>query len=276
MKHTCLTPDRLAEAIRHYDRCNLCEHRCGANRLAGERGPCKASAEARVYQHRIEYSEEAELVPAHLFYLSGCDLRCVFCIQEVDAFDPRRGQPLTCEFFRDAVAWGKAQGARTLEWLGGEPTIHLPNILEAMAFCSDLPPVVWKSDFYSTPEAMALLDGAVDIYLPDLKFGNDLCASRLAGVDRYFEVVTRNLKIALEQGEVIVRHLLLPGHFDCCYRPIVNWIRANLPEVKFSLRDGYLPRWQANRHVDLSRPLDRGEGERAREIARTAGLRLVY
>jgi putative pyruvate formate lyase activating enzyme len=145
-----------------------------------------------------------------------------------------------------------------------------------MAPYDDLPPVVWKSDFYSTPEALELLDGAVDIYLPDFKFGNDVCARRLAGVDRYFDVVTRNLKIAFCQGDLIIRHLLLPGHFECCYCPIVNWIGANLTEAKFSVRDGYLPRWQADRHSELSRPLGRDDGERARDFARNAGLRLVY
>ncbi len=107
-----------------------------------------------------------------------------------------------------------------------------------------LPPVVWKSDFHGTPEAFALLDGVVDIYLADFKFGDDACAQRIAGVSSYLAVVTRNLITAAKQGELIVRHLLLPGHFDCCYRPIVGWLKAHLPGVKFSIRDSYLPRWQ--------------------------------
>src|SRR5205807_4647077 len=135
------TEERLARARGHYERCLLCEHRCEANRGAGERGPCKAGSDARVFRHRVEYSEESELVPSHLFYLSGCDLRCVFCISEANAFDPNRGQPLTPVLFHAAVAWGRRQGARTLEWLGGEPTVHLPAILNVMADCPDLPRV---------------------------------------------------------------------------------------------------------------------------------------
>ena len=226
--------------------------------------------------HRVEYSEEAELIPAHLFYLSGCDLRCIFCIQELNAFDPRRGQALTPDFFQEAVAWGQVQGARTLEWLGGEPTIHLPAILEAMASCSTLPPVIWKSDFYFTPETLELLNGAVDIYLPDFKFGNNSCARKLAGVENYIDVITRNLERAADQGDMIVRHLLLPGHFDCCYRPIVDWVGKHLPDTKFSLREGYLPRWQAQRSLDMARPLTLSETDQARDVAVRAGLRLVY
>jgi putative pyruvate formate lyase activating enzyme len=160
--------------------------------------------------------------------------------------------------------------------VGGEPTIHIPAILEAMAPCQDLPPIVWKSDFYATPDALGLLDGVVDVYVADLKFGNDPCAQRLAGVPQYTEVVTRNLRLASRQGDLIVRHLLLPGHFDCCYRPIVNWVRGNLPEVKFSLRDGYLPRWQAGRYAEIAQPLARGYNKDAEELAFEAGLNVVY
>jgi putative pyruvate formate lyase activating enzyme len=269
------TPDRLERARGHYRSCRLCEHQCGADREAGERGPCKAGTEARVYKHRVEYGEEWELVPSHLFYLSGCDLRCAFCVAGVNAFDPRRGRPLTAEFLAEAVDCGRAEGTRTLQWVGGEPTVHLPAILEAMAGCVGLPPVVWKSDFHGTREAFALLEGVVDVYLADFKFGDDACARRIAGVENYLAIVTRNLFTAAAQGDLIVRHLLLPGHLDCCFRPIVAWLRANMPDAKFSVRDGYLPSWQADRHAELARPLARGEGERARDLAIHAGLRVV-
>ncbi len=270
-----MTRERLERARRQYRSCGLCEHRCGANREAGERGPCKAGPLARVFKHRLEFGEEWELVPSHLFYLSGCDLRCAFCVAEANAFDPRRGRALSREFFAEAVSWGRKQGARTLQWVGGEPTIHLPAILEAMDGCDAIPPVVWKSDFYGTSEAFALLDGVVQVYLADFKFGDDACAQRIAGVSSYLTVVTRNLVTAARQGELIVRHLLLPGHFDCCYRPIVGWLKTHLPSVKFSIRDSYLPRWRAGRHAELARPLLPGEGDRARELALSVGLGVI-
>ncbi|MGP0067796.1 MAG: radical SAM protein [Isosphaeraceae bacterium] len=269
------TPDRLERARGHYRACDLCEHRCGADREAGERGPCKAGPVARVYKHRVEYGEEWELVPSHLFYLSGCDLRCAFCVAGINAFDPRRGRTLTAEFLAEAVDRGRAEGARTLQWVGGEPTVHLPAILDAMAGCDDLPPVVWKSDFHGTCAAFALLAGVIDVYLADFKFGNDACARRIAGVENYLAIVTRNLLTASAQGDLIVRHLLLPGHFDCCFRPIVDWMKAYLPGAKFSVRDGYLPSWQADRHAELARPLDSAEGARAWDLAARSGLRVI-
>ncbi|HEX4412021.1 MAG TPA: hypothetical protein VH107_00235 [Lacipirellulaceae bacterium] len=267
--------ERLARAERHLDSCWLCEHRCGVNRRAGDRGPCKAGPEARVFRHRVELGEEVELIPSHLFYLSGCDLRCCFCIAEANAFNPSIGTTLDSEFLSAAISWGRTQGARNIQWVGGEPTIHLPAILNAMADCEDLPPVVWKSDFYGTPAAFELLDGIADVYVADFKFGNDDCAHRLAKVDRYVSVITRNLKIATAQGDLIVRHLLLPGHFDCCYRPIVETLSHELPGVKFSIRSGFLPRWQANRYTELSKPLDHEITARAFEFAASNGLTIV-
>ncbi len=256
---------KLAEA--QLEDCQLCEHRCRVNRRAGERGVCHADATARLFRHRVEYGEELEINPSHLFYLSGCDLRCAFCIAEANAFDPGRGEPLTQSLFAEAIRWGFPQQPRTIQWVGGEPTIHIPAILQAMSGCDNLPPVVWKSDFYGTPEAFALLEDTVAVYIADFKFGNDVCAGRIAHVDRYVETVTRNLLSVARSGNLIVRHLLLPGHFECCYLPIVRWLEQHLPNVKFSLRDGYLPRWRAKQFDDLRHRLLPEEAARARVVA---------
>lgn len=266
----------LAEAVAHDANCTLCEHRCGANRLAGERGPCKAGATARVFRHRIEVGDELELVPSHCFYLSGCDLRCVFCIAELDAFDPSRGRDLGSDWFNAAVAWGKSRGARNIQWIGGEPTIHLPRILEVMSSCPDLPPVVWKSDFHMTVDALRMLDGVVSTYVADFKFGNDRCAKELCGIDGYVEILQRNLLAAAKQdARLIVRHLLLPGHEACCYQPIARWVRDHLPPGTFSLRDGYLPSWRASRFEGLNAPLSAAGYSAAQDHAGRIGLRVI-
>jgi putative pyruvate formate lyase activating enzyme len=144
-----------------------------------------------------------------------------------------------------------------------------------MEQCPDLPPIVWKSDFHFTPEALDLLCNAVDVYVADFKFGNDACARRIASIDRYVSIVTRNLLLAAQRGNLIVRHLLLPGHFDCCYRPIVDWMKEYLPSAKFSIRDGYLPSWQATRHAELAHHLKPAEGRAARELASGAALNVI-
>lgn len=270
-----ITAERLELAHRHDRDCHLCHFHCGVDRLQGRRGRCLAGVSARVYRHRVECGEELELVPSHLFYLSGCDLRCVFCIAGINSIDARRGQLLTGEFLSEAIAWGREQGARNIQWVGGEPAIHLPAILDAMTQCRDLPPVVWKSNFHATPEAMRLLAGIVDVYVADFKFGNDACARDLAGIEDYFQTVTGNLLLAAGQADLIVRHLLMPGHFDCCYRPVVDWMRRNLPRAKFSIRDGYLPAWRANRRMELAQPLPADVARQAKLLARASELNVI-
>lgn len=266
---------RAAQAASHDRHCLLCEHRCGVNRAAGEIGRCKAGTEARVFRHRVEHGEEPRLVPSHLFYLSGCDLRCAFCIAEEKAFDPRIGTLLDTPFLERAITWGRERGARNLQWVGGEPTIHIPAILRALSGCRDTPPIVWKSDFHGTLEAFDLLDGVVDIHVADFKFGNDVCAERIAGVPRYIDTVGRNLLRARASAELIVRHLLLPGHFECCFLPVARWLANHLPAVPFSIRDGYLPRWQARHHPDLAEALPADAGPLARREAAMLGLNVV-
>ncbi|HLA83553.1 MAG TPA: radical SAM protein [Thermoguttaceae bacterium] len=265
----------MEQAHRAYRHCLLCEHRCGVNREAGERGFCRATTAARVYRHRVEYGEELELVPSQLLYLSGCNLRCAFCIGEEDAFDPGRGILLTKQLVYELMTAGRAQGAQHVQWVGGEPTIHLPMILEAMTGCPDPLRVVWKSNFYGTIEGFALLDGMVDVYVADFKFGNDACAREIAGVNDYVRVVTRNMLLAVEKSRLIVRHLLLPGHFDCCYRPIVNWMHQHLVSIPFRIMTGYLPRWRAGRHPELAMPLRREVEAEAVTIARQKGLHVI-
>jgi len=241
-----IAAQRADLAQRHYRACTLCEHRCGVDRFVGQRGRCRAGVDGRVWRHRIEYGEELELIPSHVFYLSGCSLRA------------REGR-----WLRETIDWGLGQGARNVQWIGGEPTIHLPAILSASAACDRLPPVVWKSNFFATEETWDLLDGLIDVYVADFKFGNDRCAKRLAGVDDYLAVVTRNLLLVAGRARLIVRHLLLPGHFDCCYRPIVDWMGRSLPHTAISIRDGYLPSWRAGRHQELRGPLDRHSAAQA-------------
>jgi putative pyruvate formate lyase activating enzyme len=223
----------------------------------------------------VECGEEVEIIPSQLLYLSGCNLRCLFCIGETDAFDPRRGEILDSDFLANAVTSGIRNGARNIQWVGGEPNVHLPTILKAMAGCNSLLPIVWKSNFFGTIEAFALLDGLVDVYIADLKFGNDSCARRISDVDGYMGIVTRNLSITAPKARLIVRHLLLPGHFECCFRPIVDWMSRHLPFVPLRIMGGYLPRWKAIHDKELASPLARDVEAKARALAQQKGLTVI-
>jgi putative pyruvate formate lyase activating enzyme len=97
----------------------------------------------------------------------------------------------------------------------------------------------------------------------------------LGRIPNYIQVVRENLLWAACESELIVRHLIMPGHVECCWRPVADWLAATLPEAKVSLREGYWPGWQARRHAELREPVLPRELERAFAIARELKLNLV-
>ncbi|MEM2591266.1 MAG: pyruvate formate lyase-activating protein, partial [Thermofilaceae archaeon] len=118
-------------------------------------------------------------------------------------------------------------------------------------------PLLWNSNMYMSVEALQLLLDIIDIWLPDFKYGNDECALRLSKVPRYFEVVSRNHKMAHDSGDMIIRHLVLPNHVECCTKPALKWISENCPRALVNIMDQYRPE-----HLVAFYP------EKYREIAR--------
>jgi putative pyruvate formate lyase activating enzyme len=114
-----------------------------------------------------------------------------------------------------------------------------------------------------------------DVWLADFKFGNDICAQRLAKVPDYVRVVQENLLWANEHSELIVRHLLMPGHIDCCWKSVAEWLAENLPGVKANLRSGFWPAWHAARHSELRETVSAAEAKRASQIAQARNINLI-
>jgi len=255
--------------------CRLCAHNCGVNRRSGARGLCHAGAEARCFTAQVEVSDELELIPTFAIALSGCDLRCDFCITGKESWNAAAGVELNVADLAARAEYALNNGARTIMILGGEPTIHLPTALELVAALSDSAKLIWKTNAHGSAQARALLDGMFDVWLADFKFGNDACAQRLAKVPNYIAVMRENLLWANTHSELIVRHLLMPGHLDCCWRPVAEWLADELPDVKVNLRAGFWPAWHAARHQELTRPAATSETRQAWEIARACHLNLI-
>ena len=255
--------------------CRLCAHDCGANRLAGEYGSCHAGADARFFLAQTEVSDELELIPTFAVALSGCDLRCAFCITGASSWNPRAGIAFDARQMAAHAVEALRRGARTIMVLGGEPTIHLPAVLEFVSWLPASARLVWKTNAHGSASARELLDGIFDCWLADYKFGNDVCAKRLAGVANYISVIQENLEWASAHSELIVRHLLMPGHVDCCWKPVAEWLAENLPGVKVNLRSGFWPAWHAGRHRELNGSVSAAENHRAASMAHESGLNLV-
>jgi putative pyruvate formate lyase activating enzyme len=266
---------RIAAARENLEHCTLCDHRCGVNRLNGELGLCRAGADTRFFSAQTEVADELELIPVFAIALSGCDLRCDFCVTGQSSWNPRAGLGFEVVAMAERAQKALDQGARTIMLLGGEPTIHLAAVLEFVALMPDAARLVWKTNAHGSSEARALLAGMFDVWVADYKFGNEACAQRLARVSSYNPSVRENLLWASDDCDLIVRHLLMPGHIECCWLPIVQWLSTQLPGVKVSLRTGFWPGWHSARHAELRQMNSHADLARAWEIAQEFGLSLI-
>jgi putative pyruvate formate lyase activating enzyme len=141
----------------------------------------------------------------------------------------------------ERIARRQIQGAKTLNFLGGEPAVNLHGILELLGLIEPGIKVVWNSNMYYNDIVDRLTMGLVDIYLADFKCGNNRCAEGLLGAGNYMEVVKENILKAANHADIIIRHVIMPGHSQCCLRTIFEWLADKLPKVKLSLRDNYVP-----------------------------------
>lgn len=261
------------EALRE---CRFCAHDCRVNRLGSDLGICRAGAETRVFSAQVDLADELELIPAFAVALSGCDLRCAFCISGGPSWNPGLGELISPTDLAAQATAELARGAKTILFEGGEPTIHLPYLLDVVSQLPDSARLVLKTNAYGSSVSRALLHGLFDVWCADYKFGNDACADRLARIPNYTQVVRENLVWAACQSDLIVRHLLMPGHVACCWQPVAAWLAAELPGVKVSLRTGFWPAWQSRRHVELTGPATAAEVRRAEALAKEFQLNLVH
>ncbi len=232
-------------AQRHLADCTLCPHRCGAPRATGD-GVCHVGPVSYIASEMLHMGEEAPLSPAHAIFFSGCTATCHFCTAARFAFHPTYGVTVTPAQLAARILQRQAAGARSVCFIGGDPAPHIPFILATLAEVGDKRtiPAVFNSNFYLTDDALDLLTGAIDIYLPDLKFGpaagKASCGERIGGMPDYWQVVTAAIRRVWRQGDrLIVRHLLMPGHFACCTEPVLTWL-AELPGIEVSLLTQYL------------------------------------
>jgi putative pyruvate formate lyase activating enzyme len=258
--------DRLASV------CELCERRCRADRASGRAGECGV-LESRISSSFLHHGEEYELVPSHTIFFSGCNLECQFCQNHDISRRPRSGNVMSPERCADMIA-DEGWSSRNVNWVGGDPIPNVPFILRVLGVLgTDRPrPQVFNSNMYMTGEVMRLLDGVVDLYLADFKYGADACAERLSHVIGYFNVVSRNHGLAAAQAELIVRHLVLPGHVDCCSIPVLDWLAGNLGPVRVNVMDQYRPVYRAGEHPDIARRPTTAEFLRAHRHAEALGL----
>jgi len=257
------------------DACDLCPHLCRVDRNRGEAGYCGVGAAAAVHWEGVLCGEELPLVPSHEVFFSGCTMRCAFCYSHEHITRPMSGRRTAPAALAACAEARRGEGAANLNLVGGEPTVHLPTILRALRLIESPVPVVWNSNMYATPRATALLDGVVDVFLGDIHFGSEECARKLGRIPEYLPSVTAAFEAAVRSGaDVVIRHLVMPGHVDCCARPAMEWAAGALPDTPFHLMFQYLPDYRAEGDPVLGRTLSAEERRRCLKLAQRVGVRL--
>lgn len=261
---------KVSESYGIFKHCHFCERGCGVDRSAGQSGYCGVT-ESRIASKFIHWGEEPELIPSFTIFFSGCTLRCLFCQNWNISQHPRAGVKMEPELLADGI---ETVSALNVNWVGGDPTPNIYYIFRVLQHCRRNIAQVWNSNMYCTEEAMDLLNGVMDVYLTDFKYGNNRCAERLSDAKSYFEIVSRNHKIAYGNGEVLVRHLVLPNHFDCCTRPVLEWLAENTPKARVNVMDQYHPEWRASEAPELMEK-PRNEVKKALDLGADLGLNMV-
>lgn len=254
--------------------CRLCPHQCGVNRLEGQTGVCGLDSMAYCFREMINLTEEPGLVPSHQVYFAGCNLKCGFCSVAEWNQNPRVVPAIETDDLLDKIEARRQQGAINLNLLGGEPTVSLYGILGLLEKIPQQTRIVWNSNMYYRNSVWDALDGLIDVYLADFKCGSNACSEKMLGVVDYLEIVQKNLILANLKADLYVRHVVLPGHTDCCSRPILEWIAENLPGTKVSLRFDYIPPVPAG---DCPKGyLTEKQKQKIQEIAKQSDLNVVY
>lgn len=261
---------KVAIADKILQSCHFCERRCGINRKKKETGYCRLDAVSRYSAEFLHHGEEPELVPSHTIFFTGCNFSCVYCQNWQISTSPQSGISILPQELARLITLRRAYGSRNVNFV--TPTPHTHTILKILDELKVNVPVVWNSNMYYSLEIARLLEGVVDVYLGDFRYGNDDCARKYSKAPDYWHVVTRNFKHAYMSGEILLRQLVLPGHLECCTKQIVKWTRENIPKVRFNLMFQYRPDYRAYEYPEINRSLTREEIQQALDIVKEAGL----
>ncbi len=260
---------KLAEKI--FENCYFCEMRCYVNRITNK-GFCGVM-NPKIASEFVHTGEEAPLVPSHTIFFTCCNFGCIYCQNfDISQF-PEAGLEINEEKLAKIIDKRRKEGSRNVNFVGGDPTPNLLYILKTMKSCSENIPVVWNSNFYMSGDTMKLLDGFVDLFLSDFKYGPEKCAEKLSKVPDYWNIVTRNHKMAKDSGDMIIRHLVLPNHVECCSKPILKWISENLgKETVVNIMGQYRPVYKAQECEEIVRYPTHQELKEIVDYARRLGL----
>jgi putative pyruvate formate lyase activating enzyme len=290
-----LATHRSGELARRVERglallevCRVCPRNCDVNRLADRRAVCLTGRYAVVGSYFPHFGEEGCLRGSRgsgTIFFSNCNLKCVFC-QNFDISQRGEGRATRPERLAQMMLELQEQGCHNINFVTPEHVV--PQILEALPLAIEgglRLPLVYNTSGYDSLESLELLDGVVDIYMPDFKYWDPEVARRYSKAADYPQTVREGLKemhrqvgdlVLDEQGlalrGIILRHLIMPGGLAGT-REVMGFIAREVsPDTYVNLMDQYYPAGKTERYPEIHRRITREEYEEAYRAARAEGI----
>lgn len=272
------------------NRCFLCPRSCGADRENGERGFCGLGALPVVARAAAHFGEEPCIsgsCGSGTVFFSGCNMHCVFC-QNREISIIGQGKQVSVTRLAEIFAELEGSGVHNLNLVTA--THFTDKVVEALKLAKPEIPVVWNSSAYESVETLKMLEGYVQVYMPDLKYSSSDAALRYSGARDYPEVAKRAIlemyrqtgpfvmdEEGLLKSGVLIRHLILPDRLDDAF-DVMDWVSEHFPKngVLFSLMSQFVPLANKEKYPELDRLLTKEEYERAQSYLSLSGIENGY
>lgn len=279
----------MQAALSFLEDCSLCPCSCGVNRLAGDTGKCRTSRRAMMSSYGPHFGEESPLVGRYgsgTIFFTNCNLKCVFC-QNYSISQLGEGREVSKQELAYIMLSLQLKGCHNINLVS--PTHVIPQILEALELAVESGlhiPLVYNSGGYDSTETLKILDGIIDIYMPDMKYDDERTAKELSGIEDYAHVSkaairemhrqTGDLQLNQEgvaQRGLLVRHLVLPGSLAGT-EGIVDFLSKKISANTYvNIMAQYHPCHKALQIPCLARRISSAEFREALSLAQEAGLR---
>jgi putative pyruvate formate lyase activating enzyme len=279
---------RIENAHALLEHCTVCPRRCGVNRLKGEQGLCGAGEMPKVASFNVHLGEEPPISGSRgsgTIFFSGCNLRCKYC-QNFPISQLRHGKEVSPQELAGMMFYLQEKGCHNVNFV--TPSHFVPQIIEASHLAWEKGyklPLVYNTSGYDSVESLKLLEGIIDIYLPDMRYSDNGSAMEFSSVEDYVEVNRKAVKEMFRQAGnlitdgqgigkkgLIVRHLILPDDIAGSGETFRFISREISPDVYVSLMGQYFPSFGADRCVSIDRKITPEEYESAVESFFESGL----
>ena len=272
--------------------CTVCPHMCKVNRLENKIGRCGCNDKIKIALASLHMFEEPCITGKNgsgTVFFSHCNLNCVYC-QNYEISQLQNGKEISVQELADIFIEQQNKGAENINLV--TPTMYVYQIIEAIKIAKPHGlkiPIVYNSNGYESIDTIKLLNGYIDVYLPDLKYSDNSLAKEYSNVNNYFEIATNAImemyyQVGLPQFSedglikkgVLIRHLILPNHVDNS-KKVLDWIKSSLPkDIYVSIMAQYFPTHKAHEYENLNRKIYDTELEEIKNYLSFLGIHNGY